>query len=193
MKAILRLAVVLLVPLLVTAASQAAPQNFGIDTNLPSMIIDTTRPRECTITYLLEDISNNDLFASRMQFSPAFDAVAMKGRLPCPKSAPPRVGERALDSCRERAANQRTCVFADMSRGFETAPAATNTSQGASYCESDLASQIGVACWNAGKFDVCNVACGNTPEEAMQAARNRCEGKHQKSCTITGALPVLAP
>jgi len=192
MKSILRHAVLLL-PLLLAVASHASPQHFDLDMDLPPVIEDSTKPRQCTVTYLIEDTSNNDVFAARMQLTPASDAVAMKGRLPCPSSVYPRVGERALDSCRERAANPATCVFADMSRGFQADPHARSTSEGASHCASDLASQIAVACWNAGKFDVCNVACGNTTEEAMQAARNRCEGKHQKPCPITGTVPVLAP
>jgi len=183
----------LLLPLLVSAATQASQVHFDLDMDLPPIIEDSTKPRQCTVAFLVEDTNTNDTFAARMQFTPASDAVATKGRLPCPSTVPPRLGERALDFCRERAANPRSCVFSDMSRGFENEPQARNTSEGASRCASDLSAYVGMACWNAGGFDVCNVACGLSSEEAVLAARNRCEGKHRKPCPISASLPVLAP
>jgi hypothetical protein len=187
-------AAVLLLPLLVSATTLAAPQNFNRDyLALPSIVQDTTRPRECTVTYLVEDSATNDTFAVRMQISPAEKAVATAGRLPCPAQVPPHVSARALDGCRERAKNPKTCVFADMGRGFESDPQINNTSENASRCASDRASQIGIACWKSGKLDVCNVACGVTAGDAITAARTRCEAKQETSCNITGAVSVLAP
>lgn len=113
--------------------------------------------------------------------------------MPCPIMMPPRVSEAALNACRDHANKPADCVFADMSRGFESAPLIVNTSENASRCESDQASDIGLACWNSGKFDVCNVGCGATASDAILAARKRCEAKHLKTCTITGAVPVEAP
>src|SRR5271166_1444094 len=118
-----RWAVVLLLPLLVSATPRAAPLDFNRDIlALPSIVQDGTKPRQCTITYLVEDTASNDTFAVRMQIAPYANAVAANGRLPCPATLSPRVAERALDSCRERATNPKTCVFADMARGFERDP-----------------------------------------------------------------------
>jgi hypothetical protein len=113
--------------------------------------------------------------------------------MPCPSLVPPRVAETALDGCRQHAGKKTDCVFADMSRGFHEAPVISNTSENASRCASDQASQIAIACWHAGDFAVCNVGCGPSPDAAVVAARNRCEAKHQQSCPITGVLPVQGP
>ena len=189
----LRLAAALL-PLLVTATTQAAVQQFNQgEFAPPPMLHDSTAPKQCTVTYLVEDIANNDTYAIRMQVAPSSTAVASEGRLPCPSIVPPRVGQRALDGCRERAADPKTCMFADMSRGFQSEPLIRNTSENASRCSSDLATDIGIACWKSGNLDVCNVACGSTSAEAMNSAKDRCEAKHLKGCRITGSMPVLAP
>lgn len=173
-----------------TAAAQG-PGSYAMPP--PPSVLQSHRPQECTITYLMEDTGTSDTYAARMRISPNPNVAASDGRLPCPTLVPERINERALDFCRERAGDPNNCVFADMGRGFSEDPARGETSAGASRCASDLSSEIGIACWNNGKFDVCNVACGQTAQEARLAARNRCEAKHERLCSIIGSLPVLAP
>jgi hypothetical protein len=185
---------VLLTLLLASAAGDATPLHFDLGSFAPPAAPENAgRPRGCTITYLVEDDAANETFAARMMFTPATNAAAQNGRIPCPTLIPPRVAEAALDGCREHAANKGDCVFADMSRGFETAPGIPNTAENASRCASDQASQIAIACWRSGNLDLCNVGCGSTPQAAIATARDRCQLKHEKQCTITGALPVEAP
>lgn len=187
-------AVLLLLPLIASGASHGTPLDFNLGSFAPPPLAeDAKRPRDCTVTYLVEDYAANETYAARMQFAPAADATAQNGRMPCPVVVSARVAQAALDGCREHAANKAACVFADMSRGFESAPGISNTAENASRCASDQASQIGIACWKSGGLDVCNVGCGDTPETAIATARNRCQVKHGKTCTITGALPVQTP
>jgi hypothetical protein len=98
-----------------------------------------------------------------------------------------------MDACLSRAGERRSCVFADMSRGFDQNPDLTNTAENGSRCASDRFSHIGVACWKAGALEICNVGCGQQPSDAMREARERCEAKHQKTCEITGVQPIQAP
>lgn len=193
MRNLLRYALIMLLPSLLADTTLAAPPDAYVVPAAPQALQDD-RPKECTITYLMEDIATNDTYAARMRISPAQDATANStNRLPCPNALPERINQRALDFCRERAASVKDCVFADMGRGFSDDPERGQTSAGGSRCASDLSSQIGIACWSNGKFDVCNVACGQTASEAQRAAHNRCEAKHGKECNITGSVPVLAP
>jgi hypothetical protein len=191
MKSVIWRALILLLPLLLAGTRPAAlAENY--DPGPPAPLQDN-RPKVCTITYLMEDISTDDTYAARMRIAPTSEAAASNNRLPCPTFVPERINERALDFCRERAGDPKDCVFADMGRGFQEDPARGETSAGASRCASDLSSQIGIACWSTGKFDVCNVSCGQTAAEAQLGARNRCEAKHERQCNILGSLPVLAP
>jgi hypothetical protein len=80
-----------------------------------------------------------------------------------------------------------------MSRGFDGEPDIQNTSENASRCSSDKFSDVGAACWMSGKFSVCDVACGNSPAQAVISARARCEEKQQHSCPITATVPVSGP
>ena len=161
--------------------------------DLPPVIEDTTKPADCVVTYLVTDISTNDMFAVRMRIAPAESDKPVNNLLPCPKDVPPRLGSRALDVCAIRAADPKTCVFADMSREFEKHSTASNTAENTSRCASDAASDIGVACWRAGNLDVCGAGCGDSPATAIAAAVSRCEVKQQRQCPITGSLPVLSP
>jgi len=189
----LRLAILVL-PLLASAASRGTPLDFNLgDFDSSHALDDATKPRDCTVTYLVENVVTNETFVARMQFTPGPHAITLKGLLPCPALVPPRVAEAALAGCRDHADKKSDCVFADMSRGFHDAPVIANSSGNAARCASDQAPQIAIACWNAGNFDVCNVACGADPDAAILAARNRCEATHQKACPITAALPVQAP
>lgn len=179
--------------LLISGASHATPLKFDLgDDEAPPPLEELTKPRECTIAYLINDTSTNETYVERMQIAPDKDAVAARGKLPCPTAIAPKIANRALDGCRERTGSPKSCVFADMSRGFDSAPLLTNTSENNSRCASDLATQIAIACWNAGGLAVCNVACGDGKQAAMLAARNRCEVKHQKVCGITGSAQILA-
>jgi hypothetical protein len=51
-------------------------------------------------------------------------------------------------------------------------------------------SDIGAACWMSGRLSVCDVPCGNSPQEAMTQARARCKEKQQHGCPITATVPV---
>ncbi|HUB11083.1 MAG TPA: hypothetical protein VMB34_03925 [Acetobacteraceae bacterium] len=188
--------VVLAVPLLLLPGTPVlgAPQNFDLGSNAAPPVATHGKPLICTVTYLVEDVAANETYAARMQFTPSKDAVVgANARMSCPAMIPPTVSDMALRGCRDHAARPADCVFADMSRGFSDAPSVDNTSDNAARCESDAASQIAIACWNAGKMDVCNVGCGNDPKAAEQAARHRCELKHEQYCNIAGSLPVAAP
>jgi hypothetical protein len=173
--------------------TRAAPSSFDIQNELPAVIKDTTKAADCTVTYLVTDITTNDTIAVRMQISPDQNDQPVNNVMPCPKEIPPRVASRALDACVIRASDPRNCVYADMSREFENRPNTDNTSENGSRCASDKASDIGVACWLAGDLQVCGVGCGNSPQSAITAAVNRCEAKHLRQCPITGSQPVLAP
>lgn len=175
---------------LAMTAAHAGPLSFDLKLYEPPVIADSQAPTKCTVTYIVADLANNDLYASRMRIDPVETDVPVDNRLPCPKAMPPRVGLRALDTCLSRAGAARNCVFADMSRGFEREPDIHNTSENASRCSSDKASDIGIACWMSGDLSVCDVACANAPGEAVVQARARCEEKQQHSCPITATVPV---
>ena len=183
----------LLAALLAASAALAAPVSTSTDESVPPIVTDTTKPRQCVIAYLVMDVGTNDLFISRQQVEPAQDEKAGRGRYACPTDVPARVATRALEPCLVRAGDLKLCVFGDMARGFENRPDARQTAENTSRCASDLASYIGIACWQAGDRNVCNVACGNTEQEARDLARGRCEVKQQKRCTVTGAAEVLPP
>jgi hypothetical protein len=173
--------------------ANAGPQSFDLDLHVPPVIADSTAPTKCTVTYVIADLANNDLYAARMRIDQAETDFPTHNRLPCPPDPPPRVGLRALDVCVSRSGESKYCVFADMGRGFEQRPDIHNTAENASRCASDKASDIGVACWMSGKLSVCNVACANSPQDALVQARARCEDKQQHDCPITATVPVSGP
>ncbi|MDR3532660.1 MAG: hypothetical protein P4L90_19170 [Rhodopila sp.] len=179
--------------LLSSNAVNAGPLPFDLQLSVPPVIADSQAPAGCTVTYLIADTANNDLYAARMRIASAETDSPVNNRLPCPATVPPRVALRALDVCTNRAGEAKYCVFADMSRGFESEPDIRNTSENASRCASDKFSDIGVACWMSGKLSVCDVGCGNSPNEAVVQARARCEDKQQHSCPITATVPVSGP
>ncbi len=172
------------------ANAHAGPLSFDLPLDQPPVIADSNAPIKCTVTYMIADLANNDLYASRMRIDPAETDTPVHNRMPCPKTVPPRVGLQALDTCLSRSAEAKFCVFADMSRGFERQPDIHNTAENAARCASDTASDIGVACWMSGNLSVCNVACANSPRDAVALARARCEDKQQHSCPITATVPV---
>jgi hypothetical protein len=179
--------------LLSGSAASAGPLSFDLQLNVPPVIADSQAPAGCTVTYLIADTANNDLFAARMRIASAETDAPVANRMPCPRDVPTRVASRALDMCMSRAGDQKSCVFADMARGFESEPTIANTSEIASRCASDKFSDIGAACRMSGKLSVCDVACGNTPAEAVAQARTRCEDKQQHSCPVTATVPVSGP
>jgi hypothetical protein len=187
-----RLAPILLL-LIAGSGVNAGPLSFDLQLYVPPVIADSKAPTECTVTYLIADTANNDLFAARMRIASAESDVPVGNRLPCPASVPPRVARQALEICSTRAGEARSCVFADMSRGFDREPEVRNTSENASRCASDKSSEIGVACLMSGKLSVCDVGCGNSPAEAVTRARARCEEKQQNSCPVTATVPVSGP
>ncbi len=185
-----------LLGLLLSLASiaAAAPLSFTNDDTLPPEIVtDTTRPRDCSIAFLVMDTSTNDVFAPRMTIEPGADEKPTKGLYPCPAQIPSRVAAQALDTCLSRAADLKSCVFADMSRAFQSQPSVRLTAENTSRCASDLYTHIGLACWRSGDRDICSVACGGSNQEARDLAHGRCQVKHQQACTITGAVRVLPP
>ena len=173
----------------------AGPVDFNLQLHTPPVIYDSKAPPTCTVTWLLEDTSNNDVFAARMRIAPAETDTPVNGRMPCPSpsSIPPRMADSALDFCRDHATEPRSCVFADMARGFETRKEVGNTAENASRCSSDRATHIALSCWMSNGLAVCDAACGNTAAEAETAAKTRCEDKQQRSCPITASVPVLGP
>lgn len=188
-----KLAAILLIAGLANDLAQAGQIPFDLPTYVPPIVADSKAPQICTVTYMVADLANNDIFAVRMRIAPSESDVPAGNRLPCPKEMPPRVGVRALDVCRSRSGDAKYCVFADMSRGFEREPELRNTAENAARCASDRTSDIAVACWMAGKLPVCDVGCGNSPPEAVAAARTRCEEKHQRTCAITASVPISGP
>jgi hypothetical protein len=170
----------------------AGPLLFDLQLNVPPVVTDSPAPSGCTVTYLIADMSNNDLFAARMRIASAETDTAVNNRMPCPSEVPPQIGARALDSCTSRAADPKACVFADMNRGFEREPGIHNTSEIASRCSSDKFSDIAAACRVSGTLSVCKVACGSSPQQAIAQARERCEEKQQQSCPIRATVPVGA-
>jgi len=179
--------------LTLASAARSAPVLFDRDLDIPPVVEDQAKPAQCTALYLVSDILTNDVFAARMRIASPENAKPVGNRMPCPATIPPRVASRALDVCTGRNVDPNNCVFSDMSRGFEKEPAERNTASNASRCTSDKAEFAGLACWKAGTLDVCNVACGQTEQEARAAARARCEDKHQKPCPITGVVAIPAP
>jgi hypothetical protein len=174
-------------------AANAGPLPFQLDLHIPPVVADSTAPTRCTVTYLIADLTNNDLYAARMRIDPAETDIPVQNRLPCPATMPPRVGLRALDVCTTRTGESKYCVFADMARGFEREPDIRNTAENAARCASDKATDIGVACWMSGTLSVCNTACANSPQQAVVQAQARCEDKQQHSCPVTATVPVSGP
>ncbi|MGE0416748.1 MAG: hypothetical protein AB7O80_08075 [Acetobacteraceae bacterium] len=173
--------------------ARAAPVLFERDLSIPPVVEDQGKPLDCTALYLVTDVSTNDVFAVRMRIAPAENDRPLHHRMPCPDAIPPRLAVRAMDACASHSVDPNTCVFTDMSRGFEREPAERNTASNASRCTSDKADFAAIACWKSGTLEVCNVGCGATEQAATAAARERCEDKHQRSCPITGAVPVPIP
>jgi len=173
--------------------TNAGPLAFDLQLNVPPVIADSQAPKACTVTYLIADTVNNDLYAARMRIASAETDGPVDNRMPCPPNVPPHVALQALDTCATRAGEARSCVFADMTRGFEREPEIRNTSENASRCASDKFSDIGVACWTSGKLSVCDVGCGNSPADAMTRARARCQEKQQQSCPVMATVPVSGP
>ena len=171
----------------------AGPVPFDLHLDVPPVIADSQAPAGCNVTYLIADTANNDLFAARMRIASPETDSPVNNRMPCPPDVPTRIGVRALDICMSRAGNSKSCVFADMSRGFEREPDIHNTSENASRCSSDKFSDIAAACWMSGKLSVCDIACGNSPQEAVAQARTRCEDKQQRGCPVTATVPVSGP
>jgi hypothetical protein len=179
--------------LLMPAPLWGAPSSSDMQTGLPSVVEDATKAASCTVTYLVTDITTNDMLTVRMQITPDPNDRPRNNLMPCPPDIPPRVASRALDACVIRAGDPKNCVYADMSRGFEKRPNANNSAENSSRCSSDKMSDIGVACWVSGDLHVCGVGCGTSPASAVASAVSRCEAKHQQQCPITGSVPVLAP
>jgi hypothetical protein len=186
-------AVLVLVPLLSGSTANAGPLSFDLHLNVPPIVADSKAPAGCTVTYLIADTANNDVFAARMRIASAETDSPVNNRMPCPPNVPTRIGERALDVCQSRAGDPQRCVFADMARGFEREPNIDNTSEIASRCSSDKFSNIGLACWMSGKLSVCDVGCGTSPKEAVVKAQARCEEKQQHSCPVTATVPIPGP
>jgi hypothetical protein len=191
--AIIRIVLILASGIDVPHPATAAPGTFDTQDGLPPVVEDTTKPADCTVTWLVDDIATNDTIAVRMRISPDPNDMPANNLMPCPRDIPPRVASRALDACIVRAASPKDCVFADMGRDFQQRHNVDATAENNSRCASDKAADIGVACWRSGDLQICGVGCGDGPDAAISAAVNRCQAKHQRHCPITGSMPVLAP
>lgn len=178
---------------LVSPAAIAGPQNFPINLAVPPIVADSKAPVGCTVAYMVADLANTDLYAVRMRVAKADTDTSADNRMPCPPDMPPRVAIRAMDACVSRVDDPKSCVFADMARGFESRPDIANTSEIGSRCSSDKFTDIGVACWQSGKLSICDVSCGNSPAEAETQAKARCEERQQRSCPVTASAPISGP
>ncbi len=172
------------------AAALAGPVAFDTLPEAPPVIRDTQAAVTCTVTFLITDIASGDLFAQRIRLPPAETDVAVDNRLPCPPDVLPRLPNFARGACTVRAADPKTCVFADMGRDFAAKPEISNTDAAAARCTSDTATHLGLACWQNGAIAVCNVGCGNSAAEAIGRARSRCQEKQQRSCPSTALVAV---
>lgn len=178
------------VGLLPASGAFGGPLAFDLPLDVPPVISDSQAPQGCTVTFLIEDVANGDLFAQRIRIPAAETDQPVNNRLPCPTAILPRLGTWAREVCNSRAVDRKTCVYADMSRGFEREPQIANTAENTSRCQSDMASHIAAACWLSDKTPICNVACGGSPAEAISRAHARCEDKQQRSCPISASVPV---
>lgn len=175
------------------ADALAGPVDFDLGLHVPPIVVDSKVPPDCTVAWLIANTTTNDIFLARAQIAHGEGERPVDGRMPCPATIPPRVAERALDVCYNRALEPRHCVFADMSRGFESAPDIRNTAENGARCTSDKASHIAVACWMSNKLAVCDTGCGDTQEAAEAQAVTRCQDKQQRNCDIKASAPVAMP
>ena len=186
----MRRIVILLLACLAAGSATAGPIDFDLQLSTPPVITDSQAPVGCTVTFLIEDFANGDLFAQRIRVPGAETDQPVNNRLPCPPALLPRLGNWSRDVCNIRAADRRTCVYADMTRGFEREPDIVKTAENASRCQSDTATHIAAACWMAGRMPVCNVSCGMSPADAVSRAKARCEDKQQQTCPVTAWVAV---
>jgi hypothetical protein len=149
------------------------------------------RPR-CTIATIVEDISTNDAYLGRTRFV-APDAPAPGQPALCPAGAAQEALRRTLEACKQHTSNSYNCVYGDMDRMFDVTTDMVDTSAVDSQCPSFSAKFIGIACQPGLAEDVCNVACGASAAEAIEAARKKCTAKHDGQCAVTNAVPVQAP
>jgi hypothetical protein len=189
----MRIVAALLVCLAVPDVARGGTSSSDGLSALPPVVKDTTRPPNCTVTYLVTNIALHDTIAIRMQIDPDPNDTPVNNVMPCPPDIPPRIASRALDACIRRAAEPKHCVYADMGRDFEKRSRLDNTAENNARCRSDNAIDIGLACWRSGEVEVCDVGCGSSAASAIAVAQERCEAKQQRQCPITGSLPVLAP
>lgn len=173
-------------------AAWAGPSSFNLGLDVPAVVVDSKAPPDCSAAWLVGNTATNDFYVARAVIAHGKDDKPVQGHMPCPPIQP-QVAARALDTCAARALDRRQCVYADMSRGFETAPRLDNTAENASRCTSDQAKFIGMACWMAKGLAVCNAACGETASEAEAKAGARCEDKQRHPCPIRESAPVAMP
>ena len=166
-------------------SAEAPPATTGATTGAA-----TAGPR-CTIAVITENATTSDTYLSRMTF-PA--AAASAGAAPiCPPSAAETATQRALDACKQRAANREDCVFADTDHMFDVSTDAVDSSALDSKCFDYTSKFIALACRAGSQQADCNVACGATAAAATAAARLRCHANHDGDCTLLNAVPVQAP
>ena len=58
---------------------------------LPPVIKDTTKAAPCTVTFLVSNVTTNDMIAVRMRIAPDVNDQAVNNLMPCPPNIPPRV------------------------------------------------------------------------------------------------------
>lgn len=185
--------VVLAAALLLPVSMLAGPRSYDIDQTVPPVIQDRAARVPCTVTFLVQDAANGDLFAQRIRLPPGDSDQIVEGRLSCPADVLPRLPAFARDVCTLRAADKNTCVFADMTKAFASRPELGNTTPLMSLCRSDSASYLGAACWMNGAVAVCNVGCGSSAQEAVAAAGTRCQQVQGRTCPVSAAVAVSEP
>jgi hypothetical protein len=184
------LGALLVAAVLLPSGAGAGPAAYDMDLATPPVIRDAQAPVACTVTFLIEDISNGDLFAQRIRIPPLDTDQPVDHRMPCPPDLLPRLPNFAREVCNIRTTDRKNCVYADMSRDFAARPDISLTSANTARCQSDSATHLGAACWMNGPTAICNVGCGSSAAEAISRARARCEDKQQRACPATAAVAV---
>jgi hypothetical protein len=177
---------------LTPALDPLAPAANQQDTPRVSPTAPGAEAPRCTVAAIVEDIGTNDTYLGRTRF------VAPEASPPgqpaiCPAGAAQEAVRRTLEACKQHASNPYNCVYGDMDHMFDVTTDMVDTSAVDSQCPSYSSKFIGIACQPGDTQDVCSVACGASAAKATEAARQKCQSKHDGACAITNAVPVQAP
>ena len=87
-----RLIGAVLVLLLAGSTVEAGPQWFNLPLDVPPIVADSTAPTACTVTYMIADLTNDDLYASRMRIA--------RTETDTPVAQPPALPTQHAAACR---------------------------------------------------------------------------------------------